>query len=92
MPSLYEGFGLPVVEALSMGLPVITSRDSAMAEVSGSAGLYVDPASESELCQALANMSIDREQYRFLKSRTTVEIRRYDWDDSARTMAGLLML
>lgn len=91
MPSLYEGYGLPVVEALSMGVPVICSRDSAMAEVAGSAGLCVDPLSESGICVALARISADRELYETLRGRTAVEIKRYDWDDSATTMAGLLL-
>ena len=91
MPSLYEGFGLPVVEALSLGIPVITSRDSAMAEVAGSAGLCVDPESEVEIAGALLRLTADRQLHDALSSRAAVEIRRYDWDDSARAMFGLLI-
>jgi glycosyltransferase involved in cell wall biosynthesis len=91
MPSLYEGFGLPVVEALSLGVPVITSRDSAMAEVAGSAGIYVEPESESDICDALVRMGTGGEPYERLRRRAGVEARRYDWDDSAAAMAGLLM-
>jgi len=92
MPSLYEGFGLPVVESLSMGVPVITSRDSAMSEVAGSAGLYVDPQSIQDVAGALLKMTNDQALYARLRQRTGAEAGRYDWDTSAREMADLLLL
>lgn len=91
MPSLYEGFGLPVVEALSLGVPVIISRDSAMSEVAGSAGLFVDPESEREITDALLRLTADRQLYNELRSRAAVEIGRYDWDDSASKISRIMM-
>jgi len=91
MPSLYEGYGLPVVESLSMGVPVITSSDSAMSEVAGSAGLYVNPESTAEVAGALLKMTRDHAFYATLRQRTRVEASRYDWGRSAAAMAELLL-
>lgn len=58
-PSLYEGFGLPILEAMACGCPVVTSNLSSMPEVAGDAALLVDPASEDELAQAMLALAGD---------------------------------
>ncbi|MEZ8028401.1 glycosyltransferase family 4 protein [Enterovibrio norvegicus] len=58
-PSLYEGFGLPVVEAMASGVAVITSGVGATAEVSGDSAVHVDPYSEQSICDALSQMITD---------------------------------
>lgn len=58
-PSLYEGFGLPVLEAMASGAPVITSNISSLPEVAGDAALLVDPHSVSELCNAMLKLAGD---------------------------------
>lgn len=55
-PSLFEGFGLPVLEAMAMGTPVITSKTSSLPEVTGSSALLVNPSSEKEFIDALSKM------------------------------------
>ena len=91
MPSLYEGFGLPVVEALSLGVPAIVSRNSAMEEVGGAACLLVDPLSEADICRAMTRLGGDGALRAELAGLAPAEAQRYSWDDSAATMARLLL-
>jgi len=58
-PSLYEGFGFPVLEAMSVGLPVMTSDRGAMAEVAGSAALLVDPLDQQQMARTLHRLYCD---------------------------------
>ena len=59
MPSLYEGFGLPLLEAMSVGVPVITANRASMPEVAGDAGLLVDPESEEQIRDAMRRLLED---------------------------------
>jgi glycosyltransferase involved in cell wall biosynthesis len=58
-PSLYEGFGLPVLEAMQLGTPVVTSRTSSLPEIAGDAALYVDPYDTYQIAQAIRTISAD---------------------------------
>jgi glycosyltransferase involved in cell wall biosynthesis len=82
-PSLYEGFGLPILEAMAAGIPVITSNCSAMAEVAGSAAMLVDPRNIDQIKQAMRRMALDSEERNRLRRLGLSHVRRYSWDKAA---------
>jgi alpha-1,3-rhamnosyl/mannosyltransferase len=83
-PSLYEGFGFPVAQAMAAGVPVITSAVSALPEVAGEAALLVDPRSEAELRNALRSMLTSESLRRKLVDLGRINARRFSWDECAR--------
>ena len=78
-PSLYEGFGLPVLEAMQCGTPVITSRTSSMPEVAGDAAVLVDPTDEDALAQVMLNVMSQPELCAELKRRSLAQAARFSW-------------
>jgi glycosyltransferase involved in cell wall biosynthesis len=86
-PSLYEGFGLPVVEAMACGTPVITSRGSSLEEIGGDAALLVDPLDERALADAMHAVATDAALADGLRRRGLQAARRYDWSRTARETA-----
>ncbi len=88
-PSLYEGFGLPPLEAMQCGVPVVTSTTSALPEVVGAAGLLVDPHDSDALCQALWTLYHDGEQRAALAAAGLARARRFSWEQTvAQTLAA----
>lgn len=79
-PSLDEGFGIPILEAMANGIPVVTSNRSAMAEVSGQAALEIDPESEGELAHALRTLAQDAELRRTLAAAGLERAREFSWE------------
>jgi alpha-1,3-rhamnosyl/mannosyltransferase len=82
-PSLYEGFGFPVVQAMAAGVPVITSNVSSLPEVAGDAALLVDPRSQKELHTALARLLTSRELRVCLAAAGRERARAFRWEECA---------
>jgi alpha-1,3-rhamnosyl/mannosyltransferase len=83
LPSLEEGFGLPVAEAMAAGLPVVCSRGSALEEVAGGAAALVDPLNTRSIADGIERVLHDRAYAEELRARGLERSRRFDWDKAA---------
>jgi len=88
-PSLYEGFGLPPLEAMACGTAVITSNVSALPEVVGQAGITVDPHDVDGLCEAMWRLVSDQALRRDLGRAGMERARRFRWIETAQSTARL---
>lgn len=90
LPSLYEGFGLPVLEAMKNGCPVVTSNISSLPEAGGDAAIYFDPNNLEDMV-AKINMVIDDEKLRTeLKSKGYKQIKKFSWEETAKETLKVL--
>ena len=85
-PSLYEGFGLPPLEAMAHGTPVVTSNTSSLPEVTGAAAVLVNPENVFEIMHALHRVLLDQGMRERLKQRGIEQSKRFSWDSSARQL------
>jgi glycosyltransferase involved in cell wall biosynthesis len=83
-PSLYEGFGLPPLEAMACGIPVIASNVSAIPEVVGNAGILIDPYDISALAEAMYKVISDENLRMEMRTKGLNQIKRFDWAKTAR--------
>ncbi len=84
LPSHYEGFGFPVLEAMSHGVPVVTTNISSLPEVGGDAALYFEPGDAAGLAAAIERLSSDDELRRRLIELGRRQVTRFDWSRAAR--------
>lgn len=84
MPSLYEGFGLPVLEAMAAGTPVVCSRAASLPEVGGDAAEYFDPASPQEISATLTRVLESESLRSEMRRRGLERAKQFTWDECAR--------
>ena len=84
-PSLYEGFGLPILEAMACGVPTITSNNSSMAEIAKDAAILIDPRSDSQLTKAIEMvLDLKLEDYQKMVNASLNRARQYSWAKTAK--------
>lgn len=83
-PSLYEGFGLPVLEAMSLGVPVLTSNSSSLPEVAGDTALFVDPLQVDEIKDGLVQLATNPDLRQLLGQKGLARSTIYSWQQTAQ--------
>ncbi len=85
-PSLYEGFGLPVLEAMSMGAPVVASKASSVPEVGGDSVIYCNPYSVDDIARSMRRVLLDRRIRKTLRARGPARAEHFSWEAFVRSV------
>ena len=88
-PSLFEGFGMPVLEALTLGAPVICSNTTSLPEVAGEAGILVDPLDAQAIAGAMKRLASGEISREGLKRAGVEQARRFSWKESGRKLRAV---
>lgn len=91
MPSMFEGFGLPMIEAMASGVPVLASTRTALPEVAGNAAVLVDPGDVESIASGLREVALNTELRKELIARGLSRIQSFSWENTARTVQEVLL-
>lgn len=90
LPSLYEGFGLPVLEAMKYGCPVITSNVSSLPEAGGDAALYVDPTNSEDIAKTMQKVVENKGLQEQLREKGYKQVKKFSWEKTAKETLAVL--
>ncbi|MFC4892662.1 glycosyltransferase family 4 protein [Pseudofrancisella aestuarii] len=90
MPSIYEGFGLPLLEGMTFGKPGLCGNNSSMPEIVGNAGVCVDSHNVNSIRQGLERIS-NKQIYEYLQKNIDTQIEKFDWDISAKKLERIFL-
>lgn len=90
-PSLYEGFGIPVLESMACGCPIILSKHGSFPEVAGDAGIYFDTDSEKDLREKIQMVLSDENVRNLYAEKGLQQVKKYNWEDAAEQCLQLYM-
>jgi len=86
-PSLYEGFGLTILEAMACGTPVISAHVSSLPEVAGDAAILTDPLDVEAIVAAICRLQTDLDYQATLSQKGLERVKQFSWEESARRTA-----
>jgi glycosyltransferase involved in cell wall biosynthesis len=88
-PSLYEGFGIPLLEAMSFSIPIISSNASSLPEVAGDAAILINPTNTIAIAQSMVQLLTDQQLREELLKKEAVQVTKFDWNETAKEIISI---